>query len=317
MPTAPTAITDAVPTAVWGTPDGTYDTTVTAGQANELLVLASDDFGVSSVDINADGTDLGSSSLPPYETTWTPDPSLIGQTVPLVATVTDSDGQTTIATLDVTVVSAAVAPPASTGGGGSSGGGSSGGGGGGATVAAVAPKVELPASLGTVSTPVKSVLTIEPTLTGDVASVVYTLGGKVICTATVEPFTCKAKLTGADVGTEKLVIVATSKDGLSTTVTKTIHVAKFDPKGIAAKARTAKGKVSITGSLKLPAAVTAKLGYKGKVTLVYGKHKATAKLGSKGTFRSTLKGLRKGTKVKVTFTGNGVLTTVSETVKVG
>jgi large repetitive protein len=310
-PAAPTAITDAAPSAAWGTPDGTYDTTVTAGLANELLVLASDDFGVASVDITANGTDLGSSTLPPYEATWTPSTSLIGQTVPLVATVTDSDGQTTVATLNVQVVSA-VAPSNA----GSASSGTGGGVGSGAVVASVAPKVELPSAFGTASSPVKSVLTIKPALTGDVSTVVYMLGGKVICTATVEPFTCSAKLTGADVGADKLVIVATGKDGLSTTVTKTIHVAKFDPKGIAAKAKPADGKVSITGSLKLPAAVTAKLGYTGKVTLAYGKHKATTKLGKKGTFGTTLEGLKKGAKVKVTFTGNGVLTTFTETIKV-
>jgi hypothetical protein len=304
-PTAPTAITDALPTAAWGTPDGTYDTTVTAGQANELLVLASDDFGVSSVDITANGTDLGLATAPPYETTWTPSTSLIGQTVPLVATVTDEDGQTAVATLNVKVVAVVTPPPA--GGGGGGGGGST----------PVAPTIVLPPNLGTSSSPVKSVLTIKPTLTGDVAKVIYKLDGKVICTATVAPFGCSAKLSGADVGVDQLVVIATSKEGLSTTATKTIHVAKFKPAGISVfTARKAKGTVDVTGSLKLPSAVSDKLGYKGEITVVDGKHKATAKLGSNGKFAALLKGAGKGDKITVTFTGNGVLTALSKTVKV-
>jgi hypothetical protein len=308
-PTAPTAVTDAVPTAVWGTPDGTYDTTVTAGQANELLVLASDDFGVSSVDINANGTDLGPSTAPPYETTWTPSASLIGQTVPLVATVTDEDGQTTIATLNVKVVAVVTTTPPPSGGGG--GGGST------PPPPPVAPTVVLPPNLGTANAPVKSVLTVKPTLTGDVATVVYKLDGKVVCTAKVAPFGCSAKLTGDDVGVDHLVVVATSKEGLSTTVTKTIHVAKFDPKGISVSTkRKTKGTVNVTGSLKLPSAVSNKLGYKGEITVVDGRHKTTTKLGSNGKFSALLKGATKGDKIKVTFTGNAVLTDLTKTIKV-
>jgi hypothetical protein len=308
-PTAPTAITDALPTAVWGTPDGTYDTTVTAGQANELLVLASDDFGVSSVDISANGTDLGPSTAPPYETTWTPSTSLIGQTVPLVATVTDSDGQTTIATLNVKVVAVVTTPPPPP---------PSGGGGGGTTPPPpVAPTVALPSNLGTAGDPVKSVLTVKPTLTGDVATVVYKLDGKVVCTAKVAPFGCSVKLTGDEVGVDQLVVVATSKEGLSATVTKTVHVAKFDPKGInVSSRRKSKSIVEVTGSLKLPSAVTDKLGYKGDVTVVDGRHKTTAKLGSNGKFSASLKGASKGDKIKVTFTGNAVLTALTKTIKV-
>jgi hypothetical protein len=306
-PTAPTAITDALPTAVWGTPDGTYDTTVTAGQANELLVLASDDFGVSSVDINANGTDLGSSTAPPYETTWTPSASLIGQTVALVATVTDEDGQTAVATLNVKVVAVVTTTPPSGGGGGTTT----------PPPPPVAPTVVLPPNLGTASAPVKSVLTVKPTITGDVATVVYKLDGKVVCTATVAPFGCSAKLTGDNVGVDQLVVVATSKEGLSTTVTKTIHVAKFDPEGISVStARKAKGFVYVSGSLKLPSAVSDKLGYKGEVTIVDGRHKATAKLGSNGKFSVLLKGAAKGDKIKVTFTGNAVLTALTKTIKV-
>jgi hypothetical protein len=306
-PTAPTAITDALPTAVWGTPDGTFDTTVTAGQANELLVLASDDFGVSSVDINANGTDLGPSTAPPYETTWTPSASLIGQTVALVATVTDEDGQTTIATLNVKVVAVVTTTPPA--------------GGGGTTPPPppppVAPTVVLPPDLGAANAPVKSVLTVKPTLTGDVATVVYKLDGKVVCTEKAAPFGCSAKLTGDDVGVDQLVVVATSKEGLSTTVTKTIHVAKFDPESISVStARKAKGTVDVTGSLKLPSAVSDKLGYKGEITVVDGRHKTTAKLGSNGKFSALLKGAEKGDKIKVTFTGNAVLTALTKTIKV-
>jgi large repetitive protein len=306
-PTAPGVVTDAPPTAAWGTPDGTYDTTLQAGTANELLVQASDDFGVQSVDINASGTDLGTLTLPPYETTWTPPTSLAGQTVPLLATVTDEAGQVTTTTIDVTVVapsSGPASPPGSPGSPVSTGGGSN-----------TPPTIALAASFGTSKQPITS-LSFKPTFTGAIASVVYKLDGKVICTTKVAPFACSAKLTGADPGTHKLEIVATSSSGIVTTFERTIHIARIAAKGLTVKTSAKGGKLRVTGTLVRPANVTAAEGCSaGKVTLAVAHHRATVKLGAKCTFSAKLSGVANGAKLKASFGGNAVLDPRSHTVK--
>jgi hypothetical protein len=312
-PTAPAVVTDAPPSAAWGTPDGTYDTTLTAGVADELLVDAGDDFGVESVDITANGTDLGTFTLPPYETTWTPPTSLEGQTVPLVATVTDEDGQVTVATINVTVVAPAKkSPPGATGSTGSTGStGATGSSGAGAT----AVTISLPATLGTSGQPLTS-LSFKPTFTGAVVGVVYKLDGKVICIETVAPFACAAKLTGADPGTHTLEIVATSVTGAVVTFERTIHIARIAPKSLRVKTAPKGAKLRVTGTLMRPGNVTAKEGCgAGKVTVSSGHHRAKVKLGSKCTFSATLPGIAAGAKVKASFGGNSVLTPISKTVK--
>ncbi len=237
-PTAPTAVTDAAPTAAWGTPDGVNQATLVGGRTIDLEAIATDDFGVKSVDITADGIDLGTLTAPPYEVAWTPAATLDGQTVPLVATVTDSSGQVTTATINVAIIAP---PPASTTTAttpttmvSSPAPASSPTPAAGATAtpapttapAAVgAPKVAVSPGLGSASTPLTA-LTLTPVLTGDITKVVYTLNGKVICTATQAPYRCTSVVTPAEVGTDKLVITATGPGG-TTTITRTIHVSTF------------------------------------------------------------------------------------------
>jgi hypothetical protein len=98
---APAAVADANPTVAWGTPS-TGDSFI-ADQPNDLLVLASDDFGVSSVDVTVAGDPQPTMTLVPYEMTYTPPATLIGSTVTLVATVADSAGHTAQASIDVPV----------------------------------------------------------------------------------------------------------------------------------------------------------------------------------------------------------------------
>ncbi|MDQ6776489.1 MAG: hypothetical protein M3071_09810 [Actinomycetota bacterium] len=310
-PTAPGVVTDAPPGAVWGTPDGTHATTLKAGTADELLVQASDDFGVQSVDITANGTDLGTLTLPPHETTWTPPMSLAGQTVPLLATVTDEAGQVTTATINVTVVAASSGSPGSPGSSGSPA--SPGSPGSGSTTA---PTISLPATFGTSQHPITS-LNFTPTFTGAIALVVYKLDGKVICTTKVAPFACTAKLTGADPGTRKLEIVATSTTGVVTTLERTIHIARIAAKGLTVKTAPKGGKLLVAGTLVRPSNVTATEGCSaGKVILTAGHHHATAKLGPKCTFSAKLSGVAKGAELKASFGGNAVLAPRSATVKV-
>jgi hypothetical protein len=305
-PPAPAAVTDAAPSAVWGTPDGTYATTVKAGTADELLVQAGDDFGVKSVDITADGTDLGTYTLPPYETTWTPPASLAGQSVPLVATVTDEAGQVTVATINVTVVGPA--PATSPGAPGTPGSPGSPG-------QRTGPGISLPAAFATSKKPITS-LSFEPSFTGDVALVVYQLDGKVICSTKVAPFWCAAKLTGADPGAHTLTIVAISPSGGVTTFTRTIHIARISAKSLTVKSVAKAGKLLVTGTLVRPSNVTAKQGCgAGTVTLSSAHHRASAKLSATCTFSAKLAGVVKGAELKASFGGNSVLAPRSTSVK--
>jgi large repetitive protein len=315
---APGTVTDAPPTVAWGTPDGTDDTTLTAGTADELLVVATDDFGVQSVDINADGTDLGTLTLPPYETTWTPPVSLEGQTVTLTATVTDEDNQTTVVPITVTVV-----PPASksnTGGGstgtGSTGTGSTGTGstgtGGGSTV--TAPTISLPATFGTAKHPLTA-LSIKPTFGGTVVAVGYRLDGKRICATATSPFTCAVALTGADPGKHVLTITAYASATVDTTLTRTIYIAKFNAK-LTAKSVSKNGRVTVSGKLTLPKVVTRAQGCgKGSVTISSGRHRTTAKVTSGCTFSAKLSGVKRGARITVAFGGNTALALEKKTLK--
>jgi hypothetical protein len=304
-PTAPGAVIDAAPSAVWGTPDGTYATKLRAGTADELLVQATDDFGVKSVDITANGTDLGTFTLPPFETTWTPPMSLAGQSVPLVATVTDEAGQVTVATINVTVVGPAPTPsPGTPGSPGSPG-----------TGVKTGPGISLPAAFATSKKPITS-LSFEPSFTGDVALVVYQLDGKVICSTKVAPFWCTAKLTGADPGTHTLTIIAISPSGAVTTFKRTVHIARIAARALTVKTAAKAGKLLVTGTLVRPSNVTAKQGCgAGTVTLSSGHHRASAKLSVKCAFSAKLSGVAKGAKLKASFGGNSVLAPRSETVK--
>ncbi len=103
-PVAPVPVTNPPPTVSWGTP--IVGETLTAGQSNELLALASDFFGVSSVEITAGTTNLGSFTTAPYVTSFTPPSTLVGHLVKLTATATDEAGQTTVATEEIPVVAA-------------------------------------------------------------------------------------------------------------------------------------------------------------------------------------------------------------------
>ena len=100
----PAAVPDAAPSGAWGTP--APGDSLVAGAPNDLLALAGDDFGVTSVHITANGDDLGTFATPPYATTWTPPAALAGTSVTLTATVTDESGQTTMASESIPVVAA-------------------------------------------------------------------------------------------------------------------------------------------------------------------------------------------------------------------
>jgi Bacterial Ig domain len=113
-PAVPAPTADALPSATFADPlEGTK---VAWGETLAPVVVAADDFGVKSVRLSADGVPIATIGHVPYEFTWTPAYGQIGRTVTLAATVTDSAGQTSVATVHVAV------PPVSTSASGSVGG---------------------------------------------------------------------------------------------------------------------------------------------------------------------------------------------------
>ena len=105
--TAPAALSVPGPTAD-GAPSAAFadpleGTVVRWGEAIAPVVVASDDFGVKSVELTADDTPVAQLSRVPYEFAWTPAYGQIGRTVTLRAKVTDSAGQVSVASVQVTV----------------------------------------------------------------------------------------------------------------------------------------------------------------------------------------------------------------------
>jgi len=105
----PLPVTDAAPSVAFSEPVGA--TEVAVGEQVLPTIVAGDDFGVSRVTLTADGEPVGSTTLEPYEFTWTPTAADAGKTVVLRALATDASGQTSLATVDVKVVAPVVPPP--------------------------------------------------------------------------------------------------------------------------------------------------------------------------------------------------------------
>jgi len=102
QPAVPLPTVDDVPQAVFEDPvDGSE---VPAAEAIDPVVTATDDFGVRSVSMTADGVDLGTQATFPYTFSYTPAYEQMGDVVTFETTVTDSAGQTTTKTAQVTVV---------------------------------------------------------------------------------------------------------------------------------------------------------------------------------------------------------------------
>jgi hypothetical protein len=104
----PAPTSDAAPTAEILEP--TVGLVVPVGTEVRPVVAASDDFGVRSVRLSAGGSEVATRATRPYEFSWTPTAAQAGTTVELTATVTDSSGQDTTATVPVTVPALPVAP---------------------------------------------------------------------------------------------------------------------------------------------------------------------------------------------------------------
>ncbi|MBJ7470557.1 MAG: hypothetical protein JHD16_04615, partial [Solirubrobacteraceae bacterium] len=85
---------------------------VKLGDTISPVIVAGDDFGISSVALAANGAPLATLARAPFEFAWSPSAADAGKTVTMTATATDSAGQTTVASLAVKVAPLPVGPPA-------------------------------------------------------------------------------------------------------------------------------------------------------------------------------------------------------------
>lgn len=106
---APAATPDVAPSVSFVDPTGTTELEV--GDLLEPIVVASDDFGIKSVTLKADGQPVATLSKAPYEFGWSPTNADAGKTITLSAVATDSSGQTSTATVSVDVDALPVDPP--------------------------------------------------------------------------------------------------------------------------------------------------------------------------------------------------------------
>jgi hypothetical protein len=106
---APGPIADGAPVGTIVNPGDGEE--VDAGVATEPVVLADDDFGITSVSLSADGVPVETAAESPYAFDWTPSAEDAGETVTLEATITDSSGQTATDEIEVEVAAAPVTPP--------------------------------------------------------------------------------------------------------------------------------------------------------------------------------------------------------------
>ncbi|BBH69144.1 hypothetical protein ACTI_58290 [Actinoplanes sp. OR16] len=107
VPTTAGEVADRKPAADIASPGG--KTSVTAGEDLDVLVRASDDFGVTAVSLYANGSKVGTTSVSPYRFSWTPPAKYAGKKVELEAVAVDSSGAKRVSD-DVTVTVAPVIP---------------------------------------------------------------------------------------------------------------------------------------------------------------------------------------------------------------
>ncbi|MDA0163708.1 hypothetical protein OM076_25775 [Solirubrobacter ginsenosidimutans] len=105
----PAPTLDALPTGSIVDPFG--PTVVQYGETIYPVVVASDDFGVKSVSLTANGAPVATVGHTPYEFTWSPAYGDIGDIVTLAATITDSSGQKSVVSTEVTIPAITTSTP--------------------------------------------------------------------------------------------------------------------------------------------------------------------------------------------------------------
>jgi hypothetical protein len=241
---APLPVDDAPPTISLATDKHEYD----RGETVQLTATAADDFGVTSITFYDGNTELATVTPPAATATLSiPTDAACGSTTTLSAVATDFLGQTGSSSSEIAVACAKVEPPP-----------------GNPPPAPGPPTVKLsaPGTIGAGGAKVSATATADSGAGASVAKVEFFLGNELLCTDTAAPYTCKVVPTGAQVGKQSLRAVVTDSAKQTASTHETVTIAKFAPAGMTIKAKAgkaAKGKVAraLTGTLTLPARVTA------------------------------------------------------------
>jgi hypothetical protein len=241
---APLPVDDAPPTISVATDKHEYD----RGETVQLTATAADDFGVTSITFYDGNVELATVTPPADTATLSiPADAACGSTTTLSAVATDFLGQTGSGSSEIAVACAKVEPPP-----------------GNPPPAPGRPTVKLhaPGQVGAAGATVSATATADTAAGASVAKVEFFLGNELLCTDTAAPYTCKVVPTGAQVGKQSLRAVVTDSAKQTASTHKTVTIAKFAPVGMTMKAKAGKakkGKVArtLSGSLKLPARVTA------------------------------------------------------------
>jgi len=288
-------------------------TSVKPGQSVVLSTDATDDFGVKQVTFYDGSTVIGSTKTAPYSASLAipADAACVNHALSVVAE--DSSGQTVRSDRDLSVTGCVVPPPDPGPPGPPN-----------PPAPPAAPTVAFTGAIGTIATSGASI-TVNPTAEAGVKSVEFFLGTRKVCTVTSAPFSCSVKPTGAETGKQTLRVVVTDALGGTASATTAVTVARFKATlSLSTKSKTIKGnksKKTITGTLKLPAGVTAAQACKsGSATVVVKSGKKTlvnsvVKLSKscKVTKSITVKKTKKKTTytVNAKFGGNTVLLPIS------
>jgi Bacterial Ig domain len=241
---APLPVDDAPPTISVATDKHEYD----RGETVQLTATAADDFGVTSITFYDGNVELATVTPPADTATLTiPADAACGSTSTLSAVATDFLGQTGSGSSEIAVACAKVEPPP-----------------GNPPPAPGRPTVKLvaPGQIGAAGATVSATATADTAAGASVAKVEFFLGNELLCTDAAAPYTCKVVPTGAQVGKQSLRAVVTDSAKQTASTHKTVTIAKFAPAGMTMKAKAGKAKMgklarTLSGSLKLPARVTA------------------------------------------------------------
>jgi hypothetical protein len=202
---APLPAEDAAPTVTLAADR----TGVNRGEAVALTATAGDDFGIKKVSFADGATPLGSDAAPPYTATLAipADAPCAARTV--TATAQDSLGQTSTATLTVTVVGPNNCEPP-----------------------VAPPTIALPDTLNAIAQGGTDVAVTAAGAAG-IAKVELYLGARLVCTDTVAPYACKVVPRPADVGLQSLRAVATDGKGQTAVATRQVQIDRFRSRGVA------------------------------------------------------------------------------------
>ncbi|CAA9476033.1 MAG: Alkaline phosphatase [uncultured Solirubrobacteraceae bacterium] len=182
-----------------------------------------------------------------------------------------------------------------------------------------------PADNATLTTRAPTTLTASVGDDKGIARVVYLVNGRVLCAATVAPYSCAYQPRGADVGRTAITAIAIDTSQQTATVVKTVNVGLFAPVNVSetvtpGRDKRAPFRFTARGQIALPATVTAaqgcgdglvsvqvKVGSK-TVSTRRAKLSATCSYSVSVTFRDRKRfGRARALKFTARFTGNKVL----------